>query len=88
MPLEELRNFLRARPFVPIRIALTDGRTFEVRHPEMLMLGARAIVIGIPQEGAKDPIFEHSITVTLLHVVSVEPLEAPAATQKGNGAQG
>lgn len=87
MPIDELRNFLRARPFVPIRLALTDGRIFDVRHPEMLMLGARAIVIGIPREGAQDPIFEQSITVSLLHVLSTQQIEVSMASQQGNGAQ-
>jgi hypothetical protein len=86
MPPDEIRSFLRARPFVPFRLCLTDGWSFEIRHPELLMVGARAVVIGIPQAGVPDPLFERTITVSLLHVVSIEPLESSAAA-KGNGAQ-
>jgi len=34
MPLEEILALLRTRPFVPFRIHLLDGTTYDVRHPE------------------------------------------------------
>ncbi len=66
---------------------LTDGRTFDVRHPNLMMVGARTFVVGIPQQGVDDPLYERSVTVSLLHVVSMEPLETSAAAQQGNGEQ-
>lgn len=33
---EQLRNFHRAQPFKPFVIHLADGRSVDVRHPEML----------------------------------------------------
>lgn len=51
------------------------------------MVGARAVVIGIPQPGVADPLFERTVTVSIIHVVSVEPLEGSTAA-KGNGVQG
>jgi hypothetical protein len=33
---EQLRNFHSAQPFKPFVIHLADGRSIEVRHPEML----------------------------------------------------
>jgi len=33
---EQLRNFHQAQPFRPFIIHLADGRSIEVRHPEML----------------------------------------------------
>ena len=79
---EELLTLIRERPFQPFRIALTDGRTFEVRHPELVMPSRRSAVIGLPAQGETEPFYDRRITVDLLHIVSVEPIQMPA---KPNG---
>ena len=38
MNTDELREFWRRRPFEPFEIVLIDGRTFPVRHPEMILV--------------------------------------------------
>lgn len=74
---EELLAAIRVRPFAPFRLALTDGRTFEVRHPEMVLPGRRTATIGIPAPGETEPFYDHKIIVDLLHVVTLEPLRSP-----------
>jgi hypothetical protein len=70
---EELRNLLRRRPFVPIRIHLTDGTTYDVRHPEMAFLTRSTVEVGIEhQEGSG--IADDVIYCSLIHVVRVENL--------------
>lgn len=44
MQFEDLERRLRTRPFRPFRIHLTDGASYEVRHPEMCLLGRRRLV--------------------------------------------
>lgn len=44
----DLIESLRAGPLRPFRLYLSDGGTFDVRHPEMLMVGNHSAVIGIP----------------------------------------
>ncbi len=48
----QLRDLLD-RPFIPFRILTNDGRTFEVKQPELLMPGESALIIGSPSE--RDP---------------------------------
>ncbi len=72
---EELAAALRRRPFVPFRITLTEGSTYEVRHPELCLAGRRSAVIGFPAPGDPDLLYERSVTVDLLHVVKLEPIE-------------
>jgi hypothetical protein len=81
---EELSSALRRRPFVPFRLTLTEGSTYEVRHPELCMAGRRSAIIGIPAPGDPDLLFERSVTVDLLHVVKLEPLEI-ASPPSSNG---
>jgi hypothetical protein len=82
MPPEEIRNSLKNRPFSPFRIRLSDGRTFDVTNPELVMPGRHLVVIGIkdPADSDPRPLIQSSVTVTLLHVVSLEPI--PAAAQQ------
>jgi hypothetical protein len=79
-----LLDLARARPFRPFRIILTDGEGYDIRHPDLLWVGAREVHIGF----ASDPdssLFQRHIVADLLHVVRAEPLGQP---QPGNGQQG
>lgn len=80
---DELAGALRRRPFVPFRLTLTEGSTYEVRHPESCMAGRRSAVIGLTAPGATDLLFDRSVTVDLLHIVKLEPLEP--APRSGDG---
>jgi hypothetical protein len=82
---EELLKALREKPFQPFQISLTDGRRLEVHHPEMVLAGKRSAVIGFPAPHETEPLYERSITVDLLHIVSLEPIQGPA---KPNGQTG
>ncbi len=76
MPLEDILTLLRRRPFVPFRVYLTDGASYEVRHPELLMPGARSITIGIPADPTV-PVYARTEIVALIHVVRLEALDGP-----------
>ena len=45
MNLEGIRDALHRRPFLPFSIGLVDGRTFEVRHPEFVILVPRLVTV-------------------------------------------
>ncbi len=51
MPPEDLEKKIRQRPFRPFRMFLTGGTVYDVRHPELLLLGRRSLVLGL----ASDP---------------------------------
>jgi hypothetical protein len=68
---------LRKRPFESFRIEVSDGSVYEIRHPELVMVGLGAIIIGIPASGASLPVYERAETVSLFHVVKLAPLTAP-----------
>lgn len=84
MPIEEVLNYLRARPFVPFRVCLLDGTVYEVHHPELLLPGARSLTIGLNADPTQ-PVYEPGriVTVSLLAVSRLEPL--PQAQPAGNG---
>ena len=84
---EELLAALRHRPFVPFRLTMTERSSYEVRHPDLCMAGRRSAVIGLKPSGP-DMLFEGSVTVDLLHIVKLEPIESAAATSTNGSNRG
>jgi hypothetical protein len=72
---EELRTFAKRQPFRPFRIILTTGATFDVRHPDLIMVGNRVATIGMSYD-PKQLIYDYPFTVDLFHVVGVQELPA------------
>lgn len=77
---EDVREFLQRRPFQPFRVTLTDGRTYDVFHPEMAMVGRSSVALGMPSPPRSEPIYDRLITVSHLHIMQIEPLETTAAS--------
>jgi hypothetical protein len=75
MPPEDVRNALWAQPFVPFRIHLSDGTSYDIRHRDFLMVGKRSLLVGM-SHNPDDPFYDQYQTVALIHVVRMEPLEA------------
>jgi hypothetical protein len=80
---EELRDTLRYQPFEPFRIVLTDGASYEIRHPDLLWVGQRTAYVGLTGQPGQT-FFERSVRVDLLHVSRIEPLDT-ASTPGSNG---
>ncbi len=79
---EDLRDLLRRQPFVPVRIHLSDGTTYEVRHPEMAIIGRSTVTIGVEeQEGSG--IADRMMYCSLLHIVRIEDANGRDLSRKG-----
>jgi hypothetical protein len=72
MTIEALRTLLSRRPFEPMRITMSSGALFEVRHPEMASLGKSAMVIVMPDsDGGPSDRWEF---LSYLHIAYVETI--------------
>jgi hypothetical protein len=66
---------------------VADSGTYDVRHPDLCMIGPRIAVIGIPPAGQNEPILERYAVVDLIHVTRLEPLDnPPSPTSNGSAA--
>jgi len=72
---QDVREFLDQKPFCPFRVTLTDGRIYEIRHPELVMVGRSTVVIGIPAANDPTPVYDRLVTVSLIHIMQLEPTE-------------
>jgi hypothetical protein len=71
----ELNTWVRAVPFVPFRVRMNSGRTFDVRHPEVLRVGLRSLHLFTYSGDATD-IYEKVEMLSPLLVESVEPIDS------------
>ncbi len=80
---EDLRNTLKQTPFEPFRLVMTDGKFFEIRHPDLLLLGKRAAVVGLTGQ-PDQTLYEQTVKVDLLHIIRIEPLPSSLPTPKNS----
>ena len=81
---EALKDHLRRQPFEPFRMVQTDGTGFDVQHPDLLLVGVRQAIVGLPAKH-KPTMFERTVTLDLLHVIRVEPLPQSSTPGQKNG---
>jgi hypothetical protein len=80
MRAQDLLQWNRAIPFRPFRIVLNSGRTYEIRHPEMLKVGQTAMNIFSYSGEPADP-YEHMEMVSIVLVERVEPFLTPVSSE-------
>ena len=81
MRAEELKQLLKRRPFVPVRLHMTDGTTYDIRHSDNVMVLRQRVDIGVPTEPGSD--IMNRVEYCSLHVVRVEDVPAaPSSTGK------
>lgn len=83
MQADEVRVLLKARPFEPIELGLSDGRKVLIRHPDQAAVSNRKVFVGLakihqprrlasPTDG--DEIAKDWILIDVVHIVSAEPV--------------
>ncbi len=81
----DLVEALRTSPFRPFRLYVSDGGTFEIRHPEVLIVSLHSAVIGIVEQrdngdsGERYPRITRVTTVDLMHITRIEKLQGQPA---------
>jgi hypothetical protein len=69
---ETIQKHLLCHPFQPFRVCLSDGASYEVRQPEMVLVLQREVIIGLPKPGERFP--RQTVYCDLLHVTRLEPI--------------
>lgn len=80
MTIQTFKEMLARRPFQPVRITVSSGQQFDIRHPEMAMLTRTDLLIGTDlrhEDGVDVP--AHFKIVSLLHVTAIEPIVSQQA---------
>ena len=70
---DEIRAHLRKQPFRAIRIYISDGSSYDVRHPELRLVTQTEVVIAL--DPGNDAIPERSAYCDPVHITRIEPLD-------------
>jgi hypothetical protein len=73
---QTLLGYVKVEPFRPFRLHLASGRTFDVRHPEMIKV-LRTNVLIFKVTGGTPDFPDEWETLSLMLIESVSHLEAP-----------
>lgn len=76
-----LGDYVAAPRFRPFRIRMASGQTFDIRHPEMLLVGRTSARV---YTATGDDEHEKWHDVSLMLMETIEPLDAPASQLKSS----
>lgn len=71
---EDVLENLEKRPFEPFRICMSDGRTYDIAHPDLCIPSRNTVYMGVP-----DPRLRRTVVrmdqCAYVHIVRFEPLD-------------
>ena len=70
---DELYSVLKQQPFGALRVYVSDGSSYDITHPDQVMVSRRASFIGMSGDG-QGP-FQQIAIVANIHITRVEPLK-------------
>lgn len=76
MTAETFREILKRTPFEPFRVVMSSGESYNIMHPEMAFVTARALILALPDSSA--PEGERIAFCSYLHIAHVETLRSQA----------
>lgn len=79
MNTRKITEYITAQPFRPFRIKMVSGLSFDIRHPEMIMVGVNsAKIYSTKPNDPEGP--EFWIDASLMLIETIEPLEQQHAS--------
>ncbi len=79
---EDIQARLREKPFRPVRIVASEGQQFDIRHPDLVLVGRHDVMIGFPAPESPT-VYDRVTRIALVHVVALEDLSV--GSSPGNG---
>jgi hypothetical protein len=79
---DDIFNFTRRQPFAPFRLHTTEGRSYDIKHPDQIIVLRSRVDVGVGGDGEVSDKVEH---IALIHVVRLEELAPAHPGSQGNG---
>jgi hypothetical protein len=70
-----------AEPFRPFRIKMASGQAFDIRHPEMILVGRTSVRVHTALTGTEQNETWHDVSLMLME--TIEPLDTPVPQAQG-----
>ncbi|MBV9123306.1 MAG: hypothetical protein JO112_08115 [Planctomycetes bacterium] len=79
---DDLKARFRDKPFNPVRIVTTTGQTYDIFHPDLVLVTRRFLEVGTPS--TDDPALADQVTrVAILHITELQDLPKPGVPPNG-----
>ncbi len=73
---QDLVAEIKARPFEPFRIQMSDGSSFDVLHPDQAMVTRGHLIVGLPPEASENGgWFDTTVKLSILHITELRPIQ-------------
>lgn len=74
---DHIRARVRKQPFVPLRLVLSTNQTYDVRHPDAMLVMRRYVNVALPaSDNPDDP--EMETRIPLVHITELRDLPVTA----------
>jgi hypothetical protein len=73
MTSRKVLEYVSAEPFQAFRIKMASGQTYEIRHPEMILVGRSSVRVHTISDGGQT---ENWHDVSLMLMETLEPIES------------
>ncbi len=77
----DIQQKLDERPFVPFRVIMSSGQFYDIKHPDLVLIGKRHLFVGTASDD-NPKMFDRSSLLSILHVAALEALPTGAETNK------
>lgn len=80
---DDILQLTRAVPFQPFRVTLTNGETFDIHHPDMILATSGMAAIARPAAAGPADAADVAVHVSLVHIVKIEFLAPGVSPSNG-----
>lgn len=75
----QVLSYVKAQPFRPFRLQMASGKSFDIRHPEMVKIGKSFLLVFFFATGEPE-VVEQWETASLMLIESISHLDLPVNT--------
>ena len=76
---EEFLKLMRRTPFVPLRVHMSDGSTYDIKHPEFAAVGRTSLIICVDERDGLPEDWVYCFWLHVTHVADLAQAAAPSA---------
>jgi hypothetical protein len=80
MRTNDIISHVGKQPFRPVRIFLSDGKSYDIGHAERMTVGRSEVVIGVQSDG--DDVFDRFAFCHPVHITRIEPINGRRGPHK------
>lgn len=79
----DVQQRIKEQPFTPLRIVTTSGRSYDIYHPDLVLVGYTFVMVGMPRPELPE-IVDHFNRIAVSHIAELTDLALATQPARGN----